>query len=1185
MTSRVRSLLFATAFLALAAAAQVRAQTPVWSEEFDGPDIDRGTWTFQTGGSGFGNGELQYYTNRPENVHIEDGSLVIEARRENYLGDKSFTSSRLLTNGRFAFKYGTLEARIKLPNVDYGLWPAFWLMGTSYGAIDWPNAGEIDVMEFGRKDGKDAGVVNRRVSAAGHLEVNDEHVFTSEYSDRPTMMYEDYHLFKLEWTPDFLKVYVDGDMYWMLDISDPIGDDTEEFHEPMFILTNIAVGGWNFIEITNPAQITAAFPARMYIDYIRLYDNGDTELFYGDDSQETGGFGVFTETAPVNNHVQYDVDASLFIWNNLTEVAGTPFEGSEVWSMSAAAGTWWGMGVLSTQFDRNLKNYSDGHMHFHMKTTSTAPFKIGIKTSTSGESWVKFEDGMPSYGLVRDGNWHEVIVPLNVFTNADFSTVSQIFMIAGDPPAGQVQFQIDNMYWTPDVERPTPENGSFGIFTEDVAHKTAGEYVLGADGEFFIWEHTLVTRPQTPYEGTASMSFQSAPGLTWFGAAFTPTIKYNLSAFRFAESKLHLALKTSSTATFRLGMRSGNVNDIDQKWIQFANGSDPYGFVRDGQWHVVEIPMADIIDSVNLTEVGMLFELLGVSGPITNIEFDDVCLLGGGTALPVGAGLPEAHAGDDQVLILPTSSTTLDGSQSTDDGTIVSYLWEQLSGPSTATLTGADAAVATVSGLVQGVYEFKLTITDNDGLPGTDRVRVTVASPAPTADAGPDSDVALPQSSVILAGSGHDADGVIVAYAWSQVSGPTTATLLNADSATATATGLFAGTYVFALTVTDDDDNTGSDEVAVVVTYTPGNIALAKPVTASSSGGNVLLLNGGFEAGIGTAATNWTFARFANGSATAVSERADTEVRTGSYRLRLKVAGAAGSGPAAEARQTTPTGSVVPGLAYDMQVYVRRIGTIGAGVVGQLNVQWLDTDASHGGGVKGQTGFVNIEGGLTETFAVRGFTNIVAPPGADAAAVILRLAGGAFVGSAAELAFDDASLTSQGGAFVPEYAVDGNASTHWSSAAGDPQWLQVDLQGHYDLSQVVLKWAAASSHVYTIDVSDNGADWSTAYSTGTGAGGVETIDVATTGRYLRVSSTEGNTQYGAALNELEVYGVLAAGDVNGDGVVDMDDLTGLDSCLAGPVSEILEACSSADFDHNNVVDLRDFATLQLMFGQ
>jgi len=136
----------------------------VWSDEFNGPAIDDNVWTYDVGNQGFGNGELQYHTARSENAHIENGNLVIEARRESYKGSSNaFTSARLKTHGRFAFKYGTLEARIKVPNLANGLWPAFWMLGDNFGQVGWPACGEVDILEMGMKSAITAGQANRRV--------------------------------------------------------------------------------------------------------------------------------------------------------------------------------------------------------------------------------------------------------------------------------------------------------------------------------------------------------------------------------------------------------------------------------------------------------------------------------------------------------------------------------------------------------------------------------------------------------------------------------------------------------------------------------------------------------------------------------------------------------------------------------------------------------------------------------------------------------------------------------------------------------------------------------------------------------------------------------------------------------------------------------------------------------------
>lgn len=641
LTLRISTTMFSIAIVLLIAPVAL-AQNLVWSEEFDGPAIDTSTWTYDVGGSGFGNAELQYYTARPENARIESGALVITALRESYEG-KAFTSARLKTHGRFAFKYGTLQARIKVPNLQNGLWPAFWLLGRNFGQNVWPSCGEIDILEMGDAAAIAAGTVNRKVSAAAHWDFMGSYAGFSGNTTAAAGLNGTFHTYSVSWTPSLITASLDGVQFWAIDISTVEANSLEEFHRPFFILVNLAVGGINFVQITDPAQITAPMPARLEVDWIRLYDNPYTELYYGEDEAESGSFGVFTETTPVNNAITYGTDAELYIWNNLTSVPPTPYEGSEAWSFNAAAGNWFGMGAFCLS-DRNMSNYSDGHLHFHFKTTSTHTIGFGIASSAAGEGWLDLANGAPeNFGLIRDGNWHEVVIPLNRFANIDFTTIKQIFMVRGQPPASAVNFSVDNIYWTPSVPRPTPQNGSFGIFTETAAHKTAGEFGLGVEGDFFVWEGTLIPLPgmPPPYEGVGGLALTSTPGFVWFGAAFTPNVKHNLTAFRYPESKLRFAMKTTSTVTFHIGMKSGNVNDIGQKWIKFMNGSDPYGFVRDGQWHVVEIPMADIADTVDLSQVGQLFELLGTTGPITNIQIDDVCLIGGGAAI-----VPGGIAGD-----------------------------------------------------------------------------------------------------------------------------------------------------------------------------------------------------------------------------------------------------------------------------------------------------------------------------------------------------------------------------------------------------------------------------------------------------------------------------------------------------------------------------------------------------------
>ncbi len=435
----------------------------IWEDTFDGPNLDTIIWTPEVGGWGWGNNELQYYTNRIDgaagaNAYIENGNLVIEARQESF-GGNSFTSARLITKNALTYKYGTLEARIQMANLANGLWPAFWLLGTSIDQVGWPVCGELDIMEMGSAGAISEGAVNRKITAAAHWEHNGS---TADYGGSTytaTAAHDNYHLFKLEWTPSNIRAYLDGAQFWSIDISGGAGSDLEEFHEQMFIILNMAVGG-TYTGITNPNHITAPLPAKMYIDWIRLTDNEWTEYYNikeVGDTTETGYYGVLTETTPVNGSVLFGTNAELFLWNNLTSVAATAYEGTEAWSFNAGAGQWFGAGVYCTPL-RNMENFTDGELRFHMKTTTGNNIGIGIKSSDGVEQWIRLISGGLEYGLIRDGAWHEVAIPLRLYDTIDFAKIEQLFMFNhGDKvPSSSLNVSFDNMYWV-----PTPGDGDF----------------------------------------------------------------------------------------------------------------------------------------------------------------------------------------------------------------------------------------------------------------------------------------------------------------------------------------------------------------------------------------------------------------------------------------------------------------------------------------------------------------------------------------------------------------------------------------------------------------------------------------------------------------------------------------------------------------------------------------------------
>ncbi|MCA9254041.1 MAG: glycoside hydrolase family 16 protein, partial [Phycisphaerales bacterium] len=163
MTRSVRFGITTLAILMCSASLAQAGTPPIWAEEFNGETLDLSTWTYDTGGGGFGNQELQYYTARNQNVRVDNGNLVITAIRENYQG-KEFTSARIKSHGRFSFRYGSLEARIKVPTLANGLWPAFWLLGANIGQNTWPACGETDILEMGSSTAISSGVTDRWVS-------------------------------------------------------------------------------------------------------------------------------------------------------------------------------------------------------------------------------------------------------------------------------------------------------------------------------------------------------------------------------------------------------------------------------------------------------------------------------------------------------------------------------------------------------------------------------------------------------------------------------------------------------------------------------------------------------------------------------------------------------------------------------------------------------------------------------------------------------------------------------------------------------------------------------------------------------------------------------------------------------------------------------------------------------------
>ncbi len=236
----------------------------VWSDEFEGTAgslPDSGKWAFDlgTGEDGWGNQELQRYTNNPENVSLDgNGNLVITAMRDG----NSFTSARIKTQGHFSQQYGRFEARMKTP-YGPGLWPAFWLLGDNIDTVGWPQCGEIDIMEL---RGQQPHIIHGSVHGPGYSGGNP---VSSSYTLVNGRFDADYHVFAIEWNADKIDFFVDEFLYQRITPEDVPGEWV--FNQPFFIILNVAVGG-NYVGF--PIDQTP-FPQRMIIDYVRVYQEID----------------------------------------------------------------------------------------------------------------------------------------------------------------------------------------------------------------------------------------------------------------------------------------------------------------------------------------------------------------------------------------------------------------------------------------------------------------------------------------------------------------------------------------------------------------------------------------------------------------------------------------------------------------------------------------------------------------------------------------------------------------------------------------------------------------------------------------------------------------------------------------------------------------------------------------------
>jgi len=428
--------------------------------------------------------------------------------------------------------------------------------------------------------------------------------------------------------------------------------------------------------------------------------------------------------------------------------------------------------------------------------------------------------GIDADGTITSYQWSKASGPTaGTITNSEASGTTVTGLVAGiykfvltvtdnKDATGKdtVQITVDT--------KPVANAGIDQLITLPINSVTLTGSGTDAGGTITSYQWTKISGPATGVIASATSAVTTATGLTAGIYKFALTVTDNFGAVGKDTVQVIVNIPPIADAGANQ-IITLPINSITLK----GSGTDQDGTIASYQWVKISGPTAGTITNVNTASTTVTDMVQGIYKFVLTVTDNDGAV-GKDTMQAIVNVAPIADAGSDQTIILPVSTATLNGSGVDVDGTVVSYKWSEVSGPSTAIITNAAAAGTTVTKLVAGVYKFILTVTDNDGGTGSDSTLITVINPAssiPTADAGADITIQLPVDSVTLNGSGTDPKGKIISYKWSKVSGPAGATIADAASAKTTVTGLSQGIYKFVLSVEDSSGTVGNDTVQVTV--------------------------------------------------------------------------------------------------------------------------------------------------------------------------------------------------------------------------------------------------------------------------------------------------------------------------------------------------------------------------------
>lgn len=547
--------------------------------------------------------------------------LILTAKEE-YYKNFTYTSGKVFTKGKFAFRRGKVEAAIRVPDLANGLWPAFWTLG--YVPLGWPDMGEIDIMEMGHASAIANDTVNSFVGA--HLFWGPYNNGFPNYGTDITVgedLSQGYFIHTVVWNETSIKAYFNNasSPYFQMTIT---GRDFEEFRDYQhYILFNLAVGG-SLPGISDKAKFTAPMPASMYVDWVRLYQEVDQTDMNDSSLALYGTVGLYEENEDISFYMNHGFDLLDEPTGLLARNETDPYAGDQALSYEAKSGQAFELSLQSV-LPRNMINYAEGSIQFYMKTDLNTDFEIGIADSSGAAHYVALSD-FTEIDLPRDGSWAPVYVPMaDLFHTVDNEALVDLLLIRGTSDTDGY-FSIDEVIYSESV----PPSGFFGIYVDDetITPKFEIDDVMG---HLYNWGNTVsFTNVYSPFEGDNVLSFKPSGAQNWYGFGIFSDVVVNLQNFK--HGFLNISMITESSGDFYIGM---DADDGSGTNIDFKGSSEPYGFQRDGTWQHLSIPMSDLMaKGLSLSQVKHVFKTGG--GSIGDIAFDRIFLSAEEQEKPVG---------------------------------------------------------------------------------------------------------------------------------------------------------------------------------------------------------------------------------------------------------------------------------------------------------------------------------------------------------------------------------------------------------------------------------------------------------------------------------------------------------------------------------------------------------------------